>query len=177
MIHALVGHSASGKSTIERRLEMKNIPRIISYTTRPMRDGEIDGIDYHFVSEREFMERLDNGLFTEHAQYREWHYGLSLPDDYKEIDYVIVVTPKGFYELLEAVGSQWIRSYFISTNERTRLIRLASRGDDIDEVIRRIQADRIDFADFESESNFIIENIDVDKSVDMAYTIIKCLNK
>lgn len=179
MIHVLVGHSASGKSTIERRLERRyGIPRIISYTTRPPREGEEDDVDYHFVTEDEFQLMEKHGYFTEVAKYREWNYGLTTMDiDYRENDYIAVVTPKGYRELLDVVKQEWIRSYFISVNERERLIRLANRGDNIDEVIRRIKADRIDFADFESEANYIIENRDIDKSVDMIYTIIKCLNK
>jgi guanylate kinase len=179
MIFALVGHSASGKSTIERKIErFHHIPRIISYTTREPRFTEIDGKDYHFISEDEFLQTLESGKFTEHAIYRDWYYGLSLEGiNYMEKDYIVVVTPKGYYELLDKVGCDWIRSIFINVSERNRMVRLANRGDDIDEVIRRIQSDRIDFADFESESHFIIDNVDIDSSVNMVYTIIKCLNK
>jgi guanylate kinase len=183
MIFAIVGPSASGKSTIERKLGNKRVPsdriqRIISYTTRPPREMEENGVDYHFVSEKEFTELLSLGFFTEHAQYREWNYGLSLSGiDYENRDFVVVVTPKGYEELVEAVGERWIRSIFINVDERERMLRLVKRGDEVDEIIRRIHTDRDDFAGFKSEANFIIQNEDVDKAVDMAYTIIRCLNK
>jgi guanylate kinase len=178
MIHALIGHSASGKSTIESKLETyKGIPRIVSYTTRPMRVGEEDGVNYHYVSEQEFALMEEDGLFSETATYREWHYGLKLPSKYQTEDYVAVVTPSGYRELVKAVGNKYITSYFISVPERERMARLVKRGDDVDEIIRRIHADRIDFDGFIEQADFIIVNEDVDKSVEMVYTIIKCLNK
>jgi guanylate kinase len=179
-LHCIVGHSASGKSTIERKLELgHNMTRIISYTTRPKRLGERDGVDYHFISNEEFTTKDSEGFFAETASYNGWSYGLSLDGiDYQNNNYIVVVTPKGYEELLLAVGGEFIKSFFISVPERERMIRLAQRGDAVDEVIRRIQADRLDFAGFVDEANFIIENHEhVDKSVETVYTIIKCLNK
>jgi guanylate kinase len=179
MIFCLVGESASGKSTIERRLsDINEVTRIVSFTTRPMRALEIDGKDYHFVTEEEFKELQSKNYFSEVARYREWWYGLSLKNiDYKNSPCIAVVTPKGYREIVEKAGEEYVRSIYIGVNERERITRLAHRGDDVDEIIRRIHTDRIDFADFDKEANFIIENIDVDKSVEMVYTIIKCLNK
>lgn len=174
MIYCIVGHSASGKSTIERRLDLLGIPRIISYTTRPPREKEVDGIDYHFISEEKFLTLFNQGYFTEHAQYRDWHYGLTLEGiSYTENDYIIVVTPKGYEELLNAVGEKWIKTFFIQVHERDRLIRLAKRGDDVDEIIRRIHTDRADFKDFEFVADYVINNKDLDDSVDLVYNIIK----
>lgn len=178
MIFAIIGHSASGKSSIERKLQRKGFTRIISYTTREPRSGEVDGIDYHYISNEKFIELKDDGFFTETAQYREWNYGLSLVNiDYKNEPCVVVVTPKGYYELIEKAGEEYVKSIFVNVSERERMIRLANRGDDIDEIIRRIHADRIDFDGFKKEANFIINNLDLDESVNMSYTIIKCLNK
>lgn len=174
MIYCIIGHSASGKSTIERKLDSLGIPRIISYTTRPPRKGEKDGVDYHFITINKFAELHDAGFFAEEAKYRDWLYGLSIDGVlYKEKDYVVAVTPKGYYELLEEVGDEYIKAFFIQVHERDRLIRLAQRGDDVDEIIRRIQVDREDFKEFEFIADYVINNKNLDDSVDLVYTIIK----
>lgn len=57
-IICLVGSSGSGKTTISRFLEDNNIPSVVSYTTRPMRTGEVDGREHHFVSD----DRVDHDV-------------------------------------------------------------------------------------------------------------------
>lgn len=178
MIFCLVGESSSGKSTIERELENNGVERVISYTTRPPRDGETNGNHYHFISEEEFDTLYTNGAFTEVAQYREWWYGLSVANiDYEGKPCVAVVTPKGYHEIVEKLGKEHVKSIYISVSERERIARQLGRGDKIDEIIRRIHTDRADFADFSNEADFIVDNFDVDKAVEMAYIIIRCSNK
>src|SRR5579872_6227731 len=70
--------SGSGKSTLVHRL-MQTMPDqltfSISYTTRPPRPTETNGVDYIFISREEFVRRLDQGEFLEHAQVFENYYG------------------------------------------------------------------------------------------------------
>lgn len=150
MIFAIIAGSASGKSTVESELTKRfRIPHIISYTTRAPRKGEQNGVDYHYITEQEFNLRGEKGFFIERAVYRGCQYGLSLEGlNYKEKPYVVVVNPHGYEELLKCVGKQHITSIFLNVEERERLIRLAKRGDDIDEVIKRIHNDRKEFAEF-----------------------------
>ena len=63
-IFCFIGKSSSGKDTIFRALseEFKDIMEIIPYTTRPIREGEIDGITYNFVSNEVYEEMLTNNL-------------------------------------------------------------------------------------------------------------------
>lgn len=175
MIHCLIGQSSSGKSTIERELTKKGLKRIISYTTRPMRDGEVNGVDYHFVDEEEFSLLKSMNFFNETANYREWHYGLSLANvDYIEEDWIAVVTIHGYMSLRDSVGSEHINIFHIHVPERVRIIRQLNRGDEVDEVFRRIHTDREDFFGVEELADFVIENIWVDSSVEKIYNIIKC---
>ncbi len=70
------GPSGSGKSSVCRRL--KQDPRVefsVSATTRAMRPAERDGVDYHFLSEAEFLRRRDHGEFLESAEYNDNYYG------------------------------------------------------------------------------------------------------
>jgi len=177
-IYCLVGHSASGKSTIEREIEKKGITRIVSYTTRPKRDGEIDNVHYHYLTKQDFMQFDRTGYFAEKAKYRDWFYALSLYGvDYENKPYVVVVTPSGYDNIIKKIGKEHIVSFFIDVPERERMERLLKRGDDVDEIIRRIQADRKDFEKFRGKADFIIKNSDIDKAVNDVYAVIRCLNK
>ncbi|MHC4388272.1 MAG: guanylate kinase [Planctomycetota bacterium] len=71
------GPSGVGKSTICKRVmeRLDNAYLSISATTRPKSDGEVDGEDYWFITEREFRDRIDEGLFLEYAQVFENFYG------------------------------------------------------------------------------------------------------
>src|SRR6266576_6486410 len=73
----VTGPSGVGKGTLINRL-LERAPGLtlsVSATTRPPRPGEIDGSDYHFLSEEEFEKRLLRGEFLEHAMYAGNHYG------------------------------------------------------------------------------------------------------
>jgi guanylate kinase len=70
------GPSGAGKTTVCR--ELKKDPRVtfsVSATTRARRAGEVDGRDYHFLSEPDFLARRDAGEFLESARYNEHYYG------------------------------------------------------------------------------------------------------
>jgi guanylate kinase len=154
---AIIGASATGKTTIERILEKQGLERIISYTSRPMRKNEISDIDYHFISDTEFLEKLEYNFFAEHTSYRGWHYGISKNDCAN--NKVAVVEPVGFRRLKKIEGLN-IRSFYIKTDDRTRMIRMLKRGDDIAEAIRRMYSDQGSFNGIEDEVDYIIENPD-----------------
>ena len=73
----LSGPSGVGKTTVAHRLLETNetLKRIVTCTTRAPRDGEQDGVDYHFLDESEFLERLGCGEFLEHAVVYGKYYG------------------------------------------------------------------------------------------------------
>lgn len=174
MIYCLIGQSASGKSTIERMLEEMGFPRIISYTTRPERGNEINGVDYHFIDDNTFQEMDKKGFFSEIATYRDWKYGLSLRGvNYLSNDYIAVVTIHGYNEIARAVGEENVIAIHINVDERDRLVRLANRGDNVDEIIRRIHADREDFKLANEICDYIVENKSVDRTLIEVYNIIR----
>ena len=73
----LSGPSGVGKTTVAHRLldANENLKRIVTCTTRAPRDGEQDGVDYHFLDESEFLKRLERGEFLEHAVVYGKYYG------------------------------------------------------------------------------------------------------
>lgn len=76
-ILVIVAPSGTGKSTLIEQLqsEIASLSWSVSCTTRPMRDGEVDGEDYHFISKEEFIQRRDNNEFVEWAQVHSNFYG------------------------------------------------------------------------------------------------------
>ena len=90
----LTGPSASGKTEIAKVLsKLYGIKKVVTHTTRPMRIGEIQDVDYHFVSKEEFLALQEENYFVETTFYNNNYYGTSK----KEIadDKVLVVDPNG----------------------------------------------------------------------------------
>jgi len=151
----LVGESGSGKDSIMNKLvELTSLIPVISYTTRPMRIGEVDGIAYNFITEKEFNNLDSKHFFIEVSGYRGWLYGMAKKDCGTER--IVVVDPCGLRSLKRAgVG---VTSFYVSVDERERLVRLANRGDDITELCRRIISDRDTFRGVEHEVDCVVKN-------------------
>ena len=153
----LVGESASGKSTIEKSLVRNHgFHKIISYTSRPARSGEVDGIDYHFISKEKFEELQSKNFFSEVGNYRGWFYGSSV-EDCKKDDVVAVLTPHGFRQM-KKYGTLNIFSFYINIDRRDRMIKILERGDDIEECYRRSLSDVGQFDGLSDEVDFVINN-------------------
>lgn len=152
----LIGESASGKSSIEKNLvENYGFKNIISYTTRPPRKGEVDGVDYHFINTEQFHELKSKNFFAETATYRDWFYGTA-KEDYAN-DKVAVLTPHGLRQVSKLKDIDVI-SFYINVPRRDRLIKILQRGDNIEEAYRRNLSDVGQFDGIEDEVDFVINN-------------------
>lgn len=151
----LIGESASGKTTVQKQMSNAGIRKVITYTTRPPREKEKDGVDYHFVSDEIFNEMIRNGEFIEHASYRGWQYGTAADSCGKE-NTVAALTPAG----LRAIQKQNIPhvSVYLNVDRRSRLIKLLQRGDDIEEAYRRSLSDVGQFDAVDREVDIVIKN-------------------
>lgn len=159
----LVGESASGKSSIEKYLvDNYKYKKVITYTTRPPRDGEIDGVDYHFVSDEEFRKLKDKLFFVETAVYRGWYYGTAKEDCTD--DKIIVLTPHGLRQIKNIKDINVI-SFYINVPRRDRLIKILQRGDDIEEAYRRSLSDVGQFDGITDEVIYTVNNIGYNKSI------------
>lgn len=154
----IVGESASGKSTLQRMLVEKDerYHKIVTYTTRPMRKGENDGIDYHFILEAEFKKLRDEDFFVEYAEYNGWCYGTAEKDCIDSEYGVAVLTPAGL-RALKRQGAD-VTSVYLKVDRRSRLMAMLRRGDDIEEAYRRSLSDVGQFDGIEAEVDCIIHN-------------------
>lgn len=164
------GPSGSGKSTLINRLMKyeKDIYFSISCTTRPKRDGEKDGVDYHYISEDEFKKGIENGDFLEWAVVHKNYYGTSLvpvKEALKQGKTVIFdIDVQGFKSVREAFKNE-IVSIFITTKNKTELKkRLIARGtNDPDDIERRIM-NAVGEMEHIKEYDYLIINDDLDES-------------
>ena len=69
MIRLYLGKSGSGKNYYQNKQVICGVKPIVLYTTRPMRSGEQDGVDYHFVTEKEFTRKANDNEFMEYRSY------------------------------------------------------------------------------------------------------------
>jgi len=146
----LVGKAASGKDYFKNYLVNGGLKPSISHTTRPMRDGEVDGKDYHFISEYRFNVMKSEEQFFENKEFNGWQYGTSNQEVYDSE--VFIFTPSGINDLPDEFLDDSVIIYF-NVLEEYRMSRLLKRSD-ADSVNRRIKADEDDFRDF---NNFDLE--------------------
>lgn len=141
----LVGRAASGKDHIRKKFEARGFRYAVSYTTRPPREGEVDGVDYIFISQEEAQEMIKNDDFYEYVEFNGWIYGTTR-DQFDE-DHVFIMTPSGLAHLDEDSRKKSF-VIFIDIDEAVRRERMAIRNMPGDSVDRRIEADRKDFENF-----------------------------
>ena len=164
----IVGESGCGKSTLANNFANAHpdrFSRIVTYTTRPMRDGEKDGVDYHFINSDEFKRLAEDNFFVEHATYRGWQYGTSFRAIRDDLDFgIAVLTPSGLRRLQSLNYGDEIVSIYLCVDRASRLISLINRGDDIEEAYRRNLTDVGMFDGIENEVDHIIYNTKFHKS-------------
>lgn len=154
-ILALFGKSASGKDTIQNWI-VSNFPqathKIVSCTTRPPREGEQEGVDYFFLSDEQFAEKVLNGSMLEATSFREWFYGTSLDQLDKNKINIGVFNVAGIECILEDSRLEVI-PIWVYASGKTRLLRSLQRELDPDcaEICRRYMADESDFNDIDFE--------------------------
>jgi guanylate kinase len=147
MIYVLIGESGCGKTTTAMELERLGLDRVVTCTTRPMREGEVDGKDYNFMSDEEFINDEKKGLFVETATFRGWHYGTHLNSLLGDGDKVVVLSPEGAKSLIKdkRIPNDLIRIFYIIVGSSYRLHKLLTTRDDETEVLRRFKTDKEDF--------------------------------
>jgi guanylate kinase len=164
----VTGPSGVGKGTLIRRLleRCSDYSLSVSATTRAPRPGEVDGRDYHFLSEQEFERRLAAGDFLEHALYAGNHYG-TLKEEVERApaNLVLEIEVEGARQVREALPEA-IQVFIAPPSDATLRERLERRSTDSPEVIERRLARAKEELAARAEFKRVIVNDDLDRAVD-----------
>ena len=135
----LIGASASGKTDIAKLL-IKNygFTKMVTTTTRRKRKGEVNKVDYHFITENKFLKMKEANKFLETTFYNNTHYGT--PKEGATIDKVLIVDPNGANSIYEKEIPETL-FFLLETDEETRKHRMLERGDNLIEVVDRLNKD------------------------------------
>ena len=148
---ALYGEAGAGKDAILQGLmktwgQYLNLNEIVSCTTRPPREGEIDHINYHFETVESFSQMVLNGDMLEATEFNGWFYGTPLFSLDPDRINVGVFNPAGLCALMEDSRLD-VLPIHINASDKTRLLRQLNRENepDVAEICRRYFADEKDF--------------------------------
>lgn len=154
----LTGPSASGKTATCLYLQQHyGVRKVITHTTRAMRKGEVNNVDYHFVSNEEFQRMIDNDEFVEHVTFNGNSYGTSKKE--VGLDKCMAVELNGAMTY-KSFNDPKIVLFYMNLDEETCKERMLSRGDDPIKVASRIENDKGAFHLTEEQKKMI--DVDVD---------------
>ncbi len=180
-IFYLMGKSASGKDTIYKQIKekMPELKTIVIYTTRPIREGEMEGVEYHFVDDDKLQEFQRAGKVIELREYNTVHgvWKYFTVDDGQfdaEDNYIAIGTLESYKGMREYLGEKKLVPIYIEVDDGVRLERALSRErkqkePKYEELCRRFLADAVDFSvDKLCEAGITRKfyNIDMEKCVD-----------
>ena len=182
-IYCVMGKSSSGKDTVYKKLkeQYKEFRLIVPYTTRPIREGEKDGVEYYFVDPEQFRAMKEDGKVIESRSYNTkcgiWTY-FTADDgqiDLSAADYLLIGTLVSYQALREYFGVEAFVPVYLEVEDGLRLARALERERRQEkpkyaEMCRRFLADEEDF----SEENLIKSGI-TERFGNEDFT--ECLNK
>lgn len=170
--------SGAGKTSLVKALidQVADLRVSVSHTTRPIRPGEVDGVNYHFTSRTQFLEQVSAGDFLEHAEVFGNLYGTSqstvertLAEGY---DLILEIDWQGAQQVRQALPLA--RSIFILPPSREALReRLTNRGQDEDSVIEGRMTQAIDEMSHYVEYDFLVINDDFHTALDDLKAIMR----
>ena len=172
-IFVMMGKSATGKDTIYEKLirnDVLGLRKVVEYTTRPVRSGEVDGDDYHFVDADDMDKYRDSGKLIEERCFESmmgpWYY-FNMDDgsiDLQAHDYLLISTLPAYMSCRQYYGDDKVVPLYVVVNDKERIHRAIHREDcekepKYSEMCRRFLADNKDY----SEANLKRAGITADK--------------
>ena len=174
--------SGAGKTTLVKALcdADPNLMVSISHTTRPRRDGEKDGISYHFTDVESFKEMVDSDQFLEHAKVFDHDYGTAkntvnslLSDGY---DVILEIDWQGAAHIRQ-IMPECISIFILPPSYQALETRLTGRGEDDSTTIQRRMRDAIDELSHYDEYEYLVINDDFEMALSELQRILVALRE
>lgn len=179
LMFILSSPSGAGKTTIARKLlaEVDGIGMSVSVTTRPMRPGEVEGKDYHFVDQPTFDAMVENGEFLEWAQVFGNCYGTPKAQIKAGLkageDFLFDIDWQGTQQLYQRMEVDVVRVFLLPPSIAELEHRLRSRGTDSEEVIQgRMDRARSEISHWDGY-DYVVINDDIAACYDKVLTILE----
>ncbi|MGN6279559.1 MAG: guanylate kinase [Sphingomonas sp.] len=178
VLFVLSSPSGAGKSTIARKL-LASEPELsmsVSYTTRPPRDGEVDGKDYHFVDLEKFREMVAEHEFLEWAHVFGQRYGTPKNDVFHVLsegrDILFDIDWQGAQQLYQLAGGDVVRVFILPPSMAELRQRLERRATDSQEIIDARMARAENEVSHWDGYDYVLVNDDVEECFASVKTIL-----
>jgi guanylate kinase len=178
LMFVLSSPSGAGKTTLSRKLLEVDmgITMSVSATTRPMRNGERDGVDYRFVSQEKFAEMIQKGELLEHATVFGNSYGTPRNFVYDQLDHgrdvLFDIDWQGTRQLKEKNRVDLVSVFILPPSLHELERRLKNRAQDSDEVVARRMEKAAEEISHWDEYDYVIINDDLEQSLSRVKAIL-----
>ena len=180
MLVLIAGVSGSGKDTIKREIldRMEKVITIPSYTTREMRDGDIPGVTYNFVSDEEFRKMIDNNEFYEYDFHHDKYYGTSkkILNTAVNQGYTVIkdIDVNGVENLVQILKNDIkVVTIFLRVPIDVLKERLINRNPNISQEELSLRLGRLEYEESKIPNfKYVIDNIDLEETLQKIQDII-----
>lgn len=165
LLIVLTGKTASGKDTVMAQLlfRIPNLKRVITTTSRTPRNGEQNGVDYNFISEADFRQKIQKEDFIEYVEYAGNLYGTEKSQLINGENYDLIwrIDPSmaGQVRLLIDNFFKKVLVIYLTVDDEVVLERLKKRSLSQEEIEKRMQDDKRFWEQFKGNYDFIVENV------------------
>ncbi|MCR4803767.1 MAG: guanylate kinase [Lachnospiraceae bacterium] len=190
-IFVIMGKSATGKDTLYKELLKSSnvkVKPIVLYTTRPIRENESEGVEYHFVSATQYEKFKEDGLVIESRDYKTvhgiWSYFTMNDAQFDgDEDVLLINTLEGYEQIVAFFGQEKVVPLYVEVEDGIRLSRALSREREqkepkYQELCRRFLADCEDFSEEKIAKAGIqkrFENLDMEQCLkEMEQEMVSC---
>ncbi len=177
-LYIISAPSGAGKTSLVKGLmaDAEGIAVSVSHTTRKMRDGEQDGVDYHFIEQQVFLNMVAAGAFLEHAKVFDNYYGTSQQHVEQQLlqgqDVILEIDWQGARQVRKQF-EQSLSIFILPPSSQALRERLQNRGQDNEEIINRRMKDAVNEMSHYAEFDYIIVNDDFDIALQDLSSIFK----